>query len=248
MTKMFPFITQTWNPMAIRKCSFGCIYCWAEGLKLTRLKDTNRYKMLNLNNATCAVLDTPLTMPKFKAEDFVFVGTMGDMFAPDIPSEAIVETLELMRYDLKTNYLFLTKNPSRYKEFLNTFLKFNAWLGTTVETNRDTSHYSKAPQPHTRLFELGDIEYPRKFLSIEPIMDFDLEIFFEQIGHVDYLKKIAIGYDNYNHGLPEPSLEKTKKLIEWLRGRGYEVIEKTLREQSTTCSETGVVKEKKQNE
>jgi protein gp37 len=229
-SKMFPFITKTWNPLAIRKCSFGCVYCWAEGLKQTRLKNTGRYMMLNQQNAVCAVVETPLTKPIFKAEDFVFVGTMGDMFAPDIPSEAIEQTLELMRYDMKTNYLFLTKNPGRYKEFLNTFLKFNAWLGTTCETNRDTRIYSKAPSTEQRLWALSDLEYPRKFLSIEPIMDFDLSKFFEAIGHVQYLSKIAVGYDNYNHGLPEPDLAKTKHLIEWLRGRGYEVIEKTLRE------------------
>lgn len=229
-SKMFPFITKTWNPLAIRKCSFGCVYCWAEGLKQTRLKNTGRYQMLNQNNAVCAVVETQLTKPTFKAEDFVFVGTMGDMFAPDIPSEAIEETLELMRYNMKTNYLFLTKNPSRYKEFLNTFLKFNATLGATIETNRDTKQFSKAPDTEERFWEMYDLEYSPKFLSIEPIMDFDLTEFADQIRNIPNLTKIAIGYDNYNHGLPEPELAKTKELIQRLRSWRYEVVEKTLRE------------------
>ena len=232
MSKMFPFITRTTNPLAIRKCSFQCIYCWAEDLKKNRLKNTTRYLLLNQNNAVCTVIQKDLD-EKFLAEDFVFVGTMGDMFAPDIPSEAIQQVLEVYRYDLKTNYLFLTKNPGRYKEFLNTFLKFNATLGATIETNRDTSKYSKAPSPEQRFYELYDLEYPRKFLSIEPIIDFDFTYFTDWIRRIPNLHKIAVGYDNYKHGLPEPSLAVTKQLIERLREWGYEVIEKTLREPLT---------------
>lgn len=226
---MFPFITETWNPLAIRKCSFGCTYCWAEGLKQTRLAGSLRYMMLNQQNATCAVIEKDLER-KFKAEDFVFVGTMGDMFAPDIPSEAIQRILNVTKLYLKTNYLFLTKNPNRYKEFLNTFLKFNATLGATIETNRDTKQFSKAPDTQQRFWEMYDLEYSPKFLSIEPIMDFDLTEFADQIRNIPNLTKIAIGYDNYNHGLPEPELAKTKELIQRLKGWRYEVVEKTLRE------------------
>jgi len=54
------------------------------------------------------------------------------------------------------------------------------------------------------------------FISIEPILEF-YTLFF-----VEYIRRIkpwavAVGYDNYNHKLPEPDLKKTEKLISELR-------------------------------
>jgi hypothetical protein len=43
---------------------------------------------------------------------------------------------------------------------------------------------------------------------------------------------IVIGYDNYNNGLPEPSLAKTEKFIKDLRDKGFHVQTKTLREKN----------------
>ena len=59
------------------------------------------------------------------------------------------------------------------------------------------------------------ILYHNKMVSIEPIMDFDMEIF------VNWLKEIApvvvhVGYANYNQYIPEPTLEKTADLIKEL--------------------------------
>jgi hypothetical protein len=69
----------------------------------------------------------------------------------------------------------------------------------------------------------------RKFISIEPIMDFDRECLLPWLNIV-HPWAIAIGYDNYNNGLPEPPLAKTRELIESLRKRRITVYEKTLRE------------------
>lgn len=69
----------------------------------------------------------------------------------------------------------------------------------------------------------------RLFICVEPIIDFDLTIFSQNIISIAP-EAVAIGYDNYNNGLPEPSLEKTKALIAELRSRGIKVYTKTLRE------------------
>ncbi len=53
-----------------------------------------------------------------------------------------------------------------------------------------------------------DLQYDRKFISIEPIMDFDLEIFAKWIEDIAPIH-VAVGYDNWNNRLPEPSLSKT---------------------------------------
>jgi DNA repair photolyase len=220
MSKMFPFITETTNPIG-GNCNHDCIYCWAK--KMAKDRKMGKY----IGDARLYPLELE---KKFKAEDFVFVSDMCDLFGDWVPSEVIQKVLDHYRFDLKTNYLFVTKNPTRYMEFLNTFLKFNATLGATVETDVNTGKFSNAPNPKERLWAMSELEYPNKFLSIEPIMDFNLIEFADLIRGISNLKKIAIGYDNYHHNLPEPTLEKTKTLIKWLRGWGYEVIEKTLRE------------------
>jgi hypothetical protein len=63
---------------------------------------------------------------------------------------------------------------------------------------------------------MRELPFKNKVVSVEPIMDFDLEIF------VQWLKDIGpvlvhVGYDNYKNNLPEPSLSKTYQLIDQLR-------------------------------
>jgi hypothetical protein len=41
---------------------------------------------------------------------------------------------------------------------------------------------------------------------------------------------MAVGYDNYNNRLPEPTLSKTMQLIDCLEKTGITVYRKTLRE------------------
>jgi hypothetical protein len=43
-------------------------------------------------------------------------------------------------------------------------------------------------------------------------------------------RAVAIGYDNYDNKLPEPSLTKTLQLIDSLEKAGITVYRKTLRE------------------
>jgi hypothetical protein len=73
-----------------------------------------------------------------------------------------------------------------------------------------------------------DLMYNRKYLSVEPIMDFDLEIFTDWIEKIAPIH-VAVGYDNYNNHLPEPSLTKTLQLIERLK-EFTRVRERKLRE------------------
>jgi hypothetical protein len=70
---------------------------------------------------------------------------------------------------------------------------------------------------------------PKRFISIEPILDFDLDEFLEAIDDITPEFGVAIGYDNYNHHLPEPTLEKTMALIKGLEDAGIKVYRKTLR-------------------
>jgi hypothetical protein len=75
---------------------------------------------------------------------------------------------------------------------------------------------SKAPDVYTRYADFVELNLPAKMVSIEPIMDFNLDKF------VDWLSSIgpefvSIGADSKGHNLPEPPAGKIRELIQELK-------------------------------
>jgi len=140
----------------------------------------------------------------------IFIEHMSDMFADEIPPTWIHEILcHCTKYQNNT-YVFQTKNPCRASLHLGLFPdKF--MLGTTIETNREYKD-SKAPSPEDRYSCMQFFEEHKTFVTIEPIMDFDVDIL---VGWLAEIKPdfVNIGADSKNCGLPEPPAEKVKKLI-----------------------------------
>jgi DNA repair photolyase len=206
ITKMFDLGTLSWDPLGGR-CPYNCIYCWSMGEKGL----VKRYKMKKYQGP-------PRLMEKefkaFKEGDFVFVQDMSDLLAEIVPKEYIERILEHAKKFPKTTFLLLTKNPERYLEFKDR-IPSNCICGATVETNRDKEYrkISRAPLPTDRLVAMRLLRNDvRKMISIEPIMDFDLDDFVSEIEAIRP-SFVYVGYDNYNYGLPEPLLPKTKELI-----------------------------------
>ena len=225
-TKMFNIVTRTWNPVV--GCSHLCTFCWCRRFAETRLRHIPYYKDFT----------NPKLVPKrfnevFKPGEFVFVVDMGDLFCEVVPSKWIEMVINHVKKFSETTFLFLTKNPRRYLEFINDFPS-NAVLGVTIETNRDdlVKYFTKAPLPSWRFEAMISVKVVRpelrRFLSIEPIFDFDLDIFTKWVIELEPWL-IYIGYDNYNNHLPEPHLDKVRKFIEILKDHGFTVLEKTIR-------------------
>ena len=110
------------------------------------------------------------------------------------------------------SYLFQSKNPERFHN--NFCFPMNTILGTTIETNRPYI-VSRAPGTMQRMEAMWRLDLPRT-VTIEPIMDFDLDVI------VDWIREIkpefvSIGADSGNNHLPEPSGEKVDALIEALK-------------------------------
>jgi DNA repair photolyase len=82
--------------------------------------------------------------------------------------------LEVVRANPRTGFFFLTKNPVRYFEFLDRMPE-NARLGATVETNRDEGYerISRAPKPSERLEAMAGLDWPRKVIVVEPVLDLE---------------------------------------------------------------------------
>lgn len=144
----------------------------------------------------------------------IFVGSSTDMFAETIPKKWINRVLSHIIDYPNTLFYFESKNPERYIDFFEVrHTSDKIWLGTTIETNRENGEYavSMAPSIGKRVFHWLDV------LSMEPIMDFDLE---ELVSIIRFInpKFVSIGADSQRHNLPEPSPEKLRSLIYQLRG------------------------------
>lgn len=204
----------TWNVFV--GCDFQCTYCNARQLALTRLKNSPRYK----DGFKPHLVEEELKRT-FRPGQFIFVAYMGDIsFASQHEVNKIVTRI---RQFPETNFLVQSKDPDCFFR-LGIPAPQNVYLGTTIETNRDY-HLTKAPSPIKRLYGLKYYQLNRKFLSIEPIMDFDID---HLTGWVELLQPdiIEIGADNYHNSLPEPPWEKVEKLLEGLENICPTVVRK----------------------
>jgi len=142
--------------------------------------------------------------------NFIFVGSSCDMWAWTIPDEWIQKTLEHCK-ETNNEFLFQSKNPSRFPKFYGQYP--NSTFGTTIESNRD---YEKSPPSiadrYAGIHQLGREDGERVMVTIEPIMDFDLKPMIDMFEDIQPYW-VNIGADSKNHGLPEPSKEKTLELI-----------------------------------
>jgi len=207
--RMFNFITETWNP--ITGCLYNCYNgrCWARIIcnrfqKRWGYDFYPRFHSDRLNR-------------RFKPNKLVFVVSMGDLFGKWISPEYITKILSVINNHKRTTFFLETKNPDRYWHFS---IPRNTIKSTTIETNRDYK-VSLAPSTKERYKAFKNLD-ETKHVSIEPIMDFDLDILTDLIGNVNP-KIVSIGYDNYNAKLPEPLRDKTKKLIKNFKAMGIQV-------------------------
>lgn len=192
---MYPWTSHTYN-LIKGKCPHDCSYCY---MKRHPQKDL-RFDSLEL--AT-----------KLGKGKFIFVGSSCDAWAKEIPDVWIKSMLLQCSESPDNRYLFQTKNPMRYKEFIGEFPP-EFMLGTTIESNR---HYdiSKAPPVYQRMVAMSNIDFD-KMVSLEPVVDFDVDDLVDWIS-IMRPKFVSIGADSGNNHLPEPPSSKIRELIDGLK-------------------------------
>jgi len=201
---MYPWVSHTYNP--IRGCLHGCTYCYVKSMPNYDSKPRLVEKELTVN---------------LGEDNTIFVGSASDMFGEWVPSEWIEKVLEYTHRFYNT-YLFQTKNPRNFIGYYDLF-PYKTILGTTIETNRDYK-VSSAPLFKERVILMEKMSMGTHYLnaepfdtfvSIEPIMDFDLDELASGICAIRP-KFVSVGADSKGHKLIEPSPEKIRHLLEAL--------------------------------
>jgi DNA repair photolyase len=200
---MYGFITHTWN--AIKgKCFHDCSYCY---MKKWGEQKPVRFDLKELNT-------------DLGKDNYIFVGSSCDMFAKNIAPEWIQGILNHCR-QYNNHYLFQTKNPSRLQFF--EFPK-KTTLCVTIESNYDIDK-NYAPKIKDRVYDFANIDKFTKMLTIEPIMDFDIDRLCDIVDLINPIQ-VNIGADSGNNHLKEPSNDKILSFIKCLKDSNIKVFEK----------------------
>ena len=197
---MFDFLDYTFNSIKGR-CPHKCNYCYMKTFWGTDIT-INRKAFKN---------DLP-------ENNKIFVGTGTDMWAYEVLEQHITETLDFLK-QYNNTYLFQTKNPVRFLEFIEQMPK-NVILGTTIETDQQELIESEAPTVENRVKAMKKIKqlYPntKTTITLEPVIDFNLDKIEKFINDIrpDY---IYIGAVTKFSVKKEPAKDKINALINRLQ-------------------------------
>jgi len=200
---MYPWVTDMHSHLG-GECPHKCGYCYVQ---------RNPYGVHPRWKGKIRLIEDELKV-NYGSGKTIFIEHMNDMFADAIPPSWIHQILcHCTKYPDNT-YVFQTKNPGRASLHLGLFPdKF--MLGTTIETNREYKD-SKAPSPEDRYSCMVLFEGHKIFVTLEPIMDFDLDVLVKWLRDIkpDF---VNVGADSKGCNLPEPPPEKVQALINELQ-------------------------------
>jgi len=201
------------------KCPHECHYCYVQAME-KRYGGGHYSGELRLEEKELAV--------KYGEGKTIFVEHCNDLFAEVVDPSFIVAILDHCRRYPDNTYVFQSKNPGRMIGWVN-YLPEKCMLGTTIESTM--AHQAMglvAPHPRERaqrISTLASTWCQRTFVTIEPIMDFDVKLMLEWMRWIapDF---INIGADSKGTGLEEPSADKFLALIDGIKGLGIEIKQK----------------------
>lgn len=217
---------KTWNPF--KGCLFDCSYCKPSfQLQAKRQKNncTDCYKYVPHYH--------PERLEKIPSAETIFVCGNSDLSfcRPDFTRQIIEAVKKHNQRRPDKTYYFQSKRPEYFQPFLSG-LPDNTIILTTLETNRDDGYrqISKAPLPSVRYEQFKALDYPRKVVTIEPVLDFDLEIFADWIKSINP-EYVWIGYNSRPKQvrMPEPNKKKLSAFISELGKNNMTVKGKDLR-------------------
>ena len=123
---------------------------------------------------------------RWKKPRTIFVCSMADLFGEWVPDTWIQEVFDVCRKAPQHRYLFMTKNPKRFKEIRKNGIELpeKCWIGTSATVNADcTANYP------SKLRHLSDnwATITQWFVSIEPILERFSKSSIENIATMDWV-------------------------------------------------------------
>jgi DNA repair photolyase len=210
---MYPWVTHTHCHLG-GQCSHGCSYCYVDHFPFGRPK---KYQ------GELRLIEKEFN-ENYGSGKTIFIENCNDLFAKEVPKPMINKIIMHCLGFPENTYVFQTKNPARYLT-MDALMPDNSLFGCTIESD----HYyplimGDAPIPAKRFVAMKELAQ-RKFITIEPILDFDVGVF------VSWIKMIKpdfvnIGADSKKHNLPEPTPDKIHTLIKNITDCGIEIREK----------------------
>lgn len=205
VNNMYGFVDGTWNPVK-GLCPFFCIYCYM-------LAIFKRFKQNTTMRLEQKELQTNLGSDKF-----IFIGSSTDMWSYPVESAWIAQVLSHCFQYPDNKYLFQSKSPKRFLEFLDhplMALVDNLVFATTIETNRDISAFSKADSIEERvavMTELSKLGY-KVMITIEPVIQFDHTELVAMLRQIAPFQVNIGSNSNKAVKLPEPTRDELVALI-----------------------------------
>lgn len=139
-------------------CRYNCSYCYAQ-------KMYKRFKWDEQIKIDGDVFDC---IEKLKKPSRIFVGSTHDIFGDWIPHYWLCQIIDICNQYPKHTFIFLTKNPERYANFM---FYDNCLLGATVTSEKD-------------LWRIDAMRNIGGFISVEPLLEDVSGLNFEGINWV----------------------------------------------------------------
>jgi len=190
---MYPDISHTWNPL-IGECPHKCSYCSTNKLRERYPEMENRYS-------------GELRLSEKHFED-IFVCAQNDLFARAVPEKFITRIFDHCKKYPNNKYYFQSKNPIRMVKYVFDFPPETVIL-TTIETNREIyiGHYSGGLRAKNRAIAMAF--FHNAIITIEPIMQFDLNQFVKLINH----NVIHCAWDDPDYDM----IPKIKEIVKYIK-------------------------------
>ena len=213
---MYPWVTHTHSHLR-GECPHACPYCYVQAIGKRFGGDTHRGLLrMDFNQLDIS----------YGSGRTIFVEHAADLFATAVKTGWIDLILDHCRRWPGNSYVFQTRNTDR-AAFWAAMLPQGCMLGTTIETNRKAPGYAPHPKHRARgLMRCLYSETVTRFVTIEPVLDFDTDDLLELID-IAQPEFVNIGADSKQSSLAEPSADKVLSLIEGLGKLGTEIRQKT---------------------
>lgn len=215
---MYPWVTHMHSHLR-GACPHACPYCYATKGRARRFaQGPLTFRREELNVGYGSVGHIPKT---------IFVEHTHDICANGVQDEWVAAILRHCRMTAYNTYVFQTRNTLRLDCHFAGLLPPKCMIGTTIETDRNAPGFAPTPLYRAKgLHNCKLIDGATTFLTIEPILDFDLDGMLELI-EIAIPSFVNIGADSKGCGLSEPSGDKVLELIDGIQKMGIEIRQKT---------------------